>query len=25
VDGETPGYLPLEARILPGALQLCVD
>lgn len=25
VDGETPGYLPLEARVLPGALQLCVD
>jgi YegS/Rv2252/BmrU family lipid kinase len=25
VDGETPGYLPLEATILPGALQLCVD
>lgn len=25
VDGETPGYLPLEARLLPGALQLCVD
>lgn len=24
VDGETPGYLPLEARLLPGALQLCV-
>lgn len=24
VDGETPGYLPLEAQILPGALQLCV-
>jgi YegS/Rv2252/BmrU family lipid kinase len=24
-DGETPGYLPLEAQILPRALQLCVD
>ena len=23
VDGETPGYLPLVARIFPGALQLC--
>ena len=22
VDGETPGYLPLSARIFPGALQL---
>lgn len=25
VDGETPGYLPLSARIFPGALQLCGD
>jgi diacylglycerol kinase (ATP) len=25
VDGETPGYLPLSARIFPGALQLCSD
>ena len=25
VDGETPGYLPLDAQILPRALQLCVD
>jgi diacylglycerol kinase (ATP) len=25
VDGETPGYLPLSARIFPGALQLAVD
>ncbi len=25
VDGETPGYLPLAARIFPGALQLVVD
>jgi diacylglycerol kinase (ATP) len=25
VDGETPGYLPLEARIFPGALQLIGD
>lgn len=25
VDGETPGYLPLGARIFPGALQLVVD
>jgi diacylglycerol kinase family enzyme len=25
VDGETPGFLPLEAQILPRALQLCVD
>jgi diacylglycerol kinase (ATP) len=25
VDGETPGYLPLRARIFPGALQLVVD
>lgn len=25
VDGETPGYLPLTARIFPGALQLIVD
>jgi diacylglycerol kinase family enzyme len=25
VDGETPGYLPLSARIFPGALQLVVD
>jgi diacylglycerol kinase (ATP) len=24
VDGETPGYLPLTATILPGAVQLCV-
>jgi diacylglycerol kinase (ATP) len=24
-DGETPGYLPLEAQVLPRALQLCVD
>lgn len=24
VDGETPGHLPLEARVLPGALQLCL-
>jgi diacylglycerol kinase family enzyme len=25
VDGETPGYLPLDAQILPRAVQLCVD
>jgi YegS/Rv2252/BmrU family lipid kinase len=25
VDGETPGYLPLRARIFPGALQLVSD
>jgi diacylglycerol kinase (ATP) len=25
VDGETPGYLPLSARIFPGALQLMGD
>ena len=25
VDGETPGYLPLSARIFPGALQLVGD
>jgi diacylglycerol kinase (ATP) len=25
VDGETPGYLPIDAQILPRALQLCVD
>jgi diacylglycerol kinase (ATP) len=25
VDGETPGFLPLEARLLPHALELCVD
>jgi diacylglycerol kinase (ATP) len=25
VDGETPGYLPLSARIFPGALQLISD
>ena len=25
VDGETPGYLPLSARIFPGALQLVSD
>jgi diacylglycerol kinase (ATP) len=25
VDGETPGYLPLSARIFPGALQLVTD
>lgn len=25
VDGETPGYLPLAARIFPGALQLIGD
>jgi diacylglycerol kinase family enzyme len=25
VDGETPGYLPLSARIFPGALQLIAD
>jgi YegS/Rv2252/BmrU family lipid kinase len=25
VDGETPGYLPLRARIFPGALQLVCD
>jgi diacylglycerol kinase (ATP) len=25
VDGETPGYLPLTARIFPGALRLLVD
>ncbi len=25
VDGETPGYLPLAARIFPGALQLVGD
>jgi diacylglycerol kinase (ATP) len=25
VDGETPGYLPLAARMFPGALQLVVD
>lgn len=25
VDGETPGYLPLSARIFPGALQLQGD
>ncbi|HTV23361.1 MAG TPA: diacylglycerol kinase family protein [Polyangiaceae bacterium] len=25
VDGETPGYLPLSARIFPGALQLSSD
>ena len=25
VDGETPGYLPLDAQILPCAVQLCVD
>ena len=25
VDGETPGYLPLSARIIPGAWQMVVD
>jgi YegS/Rv2252/BmrU family lipid kinase len=25
VDGETPGYLPLTARIFPGALELLGD
>lgn len=25
VDGETPGYLPLSARIFPGVLQLSSD
>jgi diacylglycerol kinase (ATP) len=25
VDGETPGYLPLRAHVLPRALQLVVD
>lgn len=25
VDGETPGYLPLSARIFPGALRLIGD
>jgi diacylglycerol kinase family enzyme len=25
VDGETPGYLPLRAHVLPGALRLVVD
>jgi diacylglycerol kinase (ATP) len=25
VDGEVPGYLPLAARIFPGALQLVID
>ncbi|HEU4579873.1 MAG TPA: diacylglycerol kinase family protein [Polyangiaceae bacterium] len=25
VDGETPGYLPLDAQILPRAVQLCID
>ncbi|HKO90614.1 MAG TPA: diacylglycerol kinase family protein [Polyangiaceae bacterium] len=25
VDGETPGYLPLSAHVLPRALQLVVD
>ncbi|HVZ32506.1 MAG TPA: diacylglycerol kinase family protein [Polyangiaceae bacterium] len=25
VDGETPGYLPLTARLLPKALELAVD
>jgi diacylglycerol kinase (ATP) len=25
VDGETPGFLPLTARVFPGALQLVVD
>lgn len=25
VDGETPGYLPLLARIFPGALELVID
>jgi YegS/Rv2252/BmrU family lipid kinase len=25
VDGETPGYLPLSARLIPGAWQILVD
>ena len=25
VDGETPGYLPLHAHLLPRALELVVD
>jgi hypothetical protein len=25
VDGETPGYLPLSARIFPSALRLASD